>query len=111
MRTLKRDEIPGGNGEILVRLLGDCADGPLGPGDGVCPVEDAKDNVIAPALVVFEPDHLPPLAGGEIAQYVMRRRLDPQRVMAGLQILPFIEARQLVLAGRDLEAEPDAIID
>ena len=84
---------------------------PLGHRYGVRSVEDAKHGIVAAALAVPQPDHLATIAGGEIAEHMMGRGLDTQGILAGLKILPLIGARQLILAGDDLEAEAEAIVD
>ncbi len=67
-------------------------------------VEHAKTRVVAALLVMFEPDHFAALARERFAEHMMRGGLDAERVLAGLQVLPLIEAGQLILARDDLEA-------
>src|SRR3569833_2392791 len=90
---------------ILLRLPRRRGDARFGRRDGAGAVEHAEAGVVAPLLVVFKPDHLIALAGERRAEHMMGGGLDPQRVMAGLKILPFVEAGQLILAGRQLETE------
>ena len=52
-------------------------------------------DVIGAAFVVIQPDHLAALTGSAIAENVMRRRLEAERTMPGLKILPLIAARQI----------------
>ena len=51
---------------------------------------------------MIQPDHLASLTGSAIAENVMRRRFEPERIMPGLKILPLIAARQIRPSSRSL---------
>jgi hypothetical protein len=82
-------------GKPIARLPGDRCDASLRGGDFVRPIENPQHDVIGAAFVVIQPDHLASLTGSAIAENMMRRRLDPERIVPGLKILPLIAARQI----------------
>jgi hypothetical protein len=76
-------------------LAGDRFDASLRAGDFVRPIENPQHDVIGAVFMVIQPDHLASLTGSAIAENMMRRPLDPERMMPGLKILPLIAARQI----------------
>src|SRR4051794_30053679 len=83
---------------ILLGLSGDSRDPGFGASDLLLAVEDAEHRFIGPAFAMLQPDHLTALAGSEIAEHMVGRWLYAKCILPGLEILPLIGARQLVLA-------------
>lgn len=60
---------------------------------------------------MLEPDQFAALARSAMAEDVIGRRLDAERILPGLQVLPFVHAGELVFAGDDFEADAERIVD
>src|SRR5690606_17806814 len=73
--------------------------------------EDTENSVIAALVIMFEPDQLATLLGGLLAGDVIGRRLDPQRIVTGLKVLPFKHGGELGFQRLHLKAEADGLID
>src|SRR3546814_20358606 len=60
---------------------------------------------------MIEPEQLAALAREGIAEDMVGRWLDAQRILARLQILPLILAGELALASHHFEAQADRVVD
>ena len=60
---------------------------------------------------MLEPDHLAAFARRLVAEHMMGRRLDAERILPGLKVLPLEHAGELVLAGDHLEADAERVVD
>ena len=64
-------------------------------------------RVVAALVAMLEPDQLAALARRLVAEHMVGRRLDAERILAGLQVLPLEHAGKLVLARDHLEADAE----
>src|SRR3546814_17483340 len=74
-------------------------------------VEDAQHRVVTALVAMIEPDQFAALAREGLAEDMVGRWLDAQRILARLQILPLILAGELALARHHFEAQADRVVD
>jgi hypothetical protein len=74
-------------------------------------VQHTEDDVVAPRLVMFEPDHLAAIPRRIVAEQVVRRGLDPHDISAKLEVLPLAKARQLNFLCLDLFRHTHVALD
>src|SRR3546814_6100839 len=74
-------------------------------------VEDAQHRVVTALVAMIEPDQFAALAREGLAEDMVGRWLDAQRILARLQILPLILAGELALARYHFEAQADRVVD
>src|SRR3546814_4739126 len=89
-----RPVVAGRFGIVGVGLRRDRADACLAGGDRVGAVEDAQHRVVTALVAMIEPDQFAALAREGLAEDMVGRWLDAQRILARLQILPLILDRK-----------------
>src|SRR5919108_1207361 len=97
--------------EIFFRLPGERRNALFGCRDLILAREDAESRVVAALVAVLQPDQLATVACCLVAEHVVGRWFDAERILSGLQVLPLIHAGKLILAGDDFEADAERVVD